>query len=137
MKKSITIQTTINAPVDKVWKFYTEPKHVMQWNNASADWHTPKAINDLKVGGTFNYRMESRDGSQGFDFNGTYNEIKKNEIIAYAIEDGREVIVEFHKSAARTKVTVTFEPENENPVEMQRGGWQSILDNFKRYVEKN
>lgn len=137
MKKSITIQTTINAPVDKVWKFYTEPKHVMQWNNASADWHTPKAINDLKVGGTFNYRMESRDGSQGFDFNGTYNEIKKNEIIAYAIEDGREVIVEFHKSAARTKVTVTFEPENENPVEMQRGGWQSILNNFKKYAENN
>lgn len=137
MKKPLTIHATIKAPVEKVWKYYTEPTHVMHWNNASADWHTPRAENDLKVGGKFNFRMEARDGSAGFDFTGTYNEVKKNEVLAYAIEDGREVIVTFTKSGANTKITVQFEPENENPIEMQQSGWQAILDNFKRYVEHN
>lgn len=137
MKKPLTIHATIKAPVEKVWKYYTEPTHVMHWNNASADWHTPRAENDLKVRGKFNFRMEARDGSAGFDFTGTYNEVKKNEVLAYAIEDGREVIVTFTKSGANTKITVQFEPENENPIEMQQSGWQAILDNFKRYVEHN
>lgn len=136
MNKSITVQTTINAPVEKVWKLYTEPKHITQWNNASKDWHTPRAENDLRTGGKFLFRMEARDGSQGFDFNGTYTQIKTNQLITYSIEDGRKVRVQFTEQDARTNVLVTFEPEGINPLEMQREGWQAILNNFKRYAER-
>jgi uncharacterized protein YndB with AHSA1/START domain len=134
-KNTITVQAVINAPVGQVWKLYTEPEHVVQWNNASDDWHTPRAENDLKVGGKFLYRMEAKDGSSGFDFDGTYTQIKTNEAIAYSIADGRKVQVVFTKGDAKTKVAVTFETESTNPVEMQRGGWQAILNNFKKYVE--
>ena len=138
MTKTITVTATINAPIDKVWKLYTEPKHITKWNNASADWHTPWAKNDLKVGGRFVSRMEAKDGSAGFDFGGTYNEVKTNKQLSYIIDgDKRKVSVTFSEAGANTKVTVTFDPENENPEEVQRDGWQSILNNFKKYIEGN
>ncbi len=135
-KKTIKVQAVINAPVEQVWKLYTESEHVMKWNNASNDWHTPRAENDLKVGGKFLYRMEAKDGSSGFDFDGTYEQVKTNELIVYSISDGRKVEVMFTKDDnARTKIATTFEAENTNPIEMQRDGWHAILNNFKKYVE--
>jgi uncharacterized protein YndB with AHSA1/START domain len=135
-KKKITVQAVINAPAGQVWKLYTEPEHVMKWNNASNDWHTPRAENDLKVGGKFLYRMEAKDGSSGFDFDGTYEQVIANELIVYSISDGRKVEVTFTKDDnARTKMATTFEAESTNPIEMQRDGWQAILKNFKIYVE--
>lgn len=131
----LTVETVINAPVEKVWRSYTEPSEVTQWNAASADWHSPRAENDLRVGGSFNYRMEARDGSEGFDFTGTYTEVVPHEKIAYTMGDGRKVAVTFAPEGEGTKVTTVFDPENENPIELQRSGWQAILDNFKRYVE--
>lgn len=135
-KKTITVQAVIDAPVEQVWKLYTEPEHVMKWNNASNDWHTPRAENDLKVGGKFLYRMEAKDGSSGFNFDGTYEQVIANELIVYSISDGRKVEVTLTKDDnARTKMATTFEAENSNPIEMQRDGWQAILNNFKIYVE--
>lgn len=137
MKNPITIQSTINAPLEKVWKFYTTPEYIMQWNNASDDWHTPKAENDLRVGGKFVSRMEAKDGSVGFDFWGIYDEVKPNELIEYTMGDGRKVKVAFNGNESETTVVVTFEPEDENSRELQQGGWQAILDNFKKCVESN
>ena len=135
-KKTITVQEVINAPVEQVWKIYTEPEHVMKWNNASNDWHNPRAENDFKVGGKFLYRMEAKDGSSGFDFEGTYEQVETNELIVYSISDGIKVEVIFTKDYnASTKMATTFEAESTNPVEMQRDGWQAILNNFKKYVE--
>ena len=136
-KINITVATTVNAPVAKVWEFWTNPKHITNWNNASDDWHTPRAENDLRVGGKFLSRMEAKDGSMGFDFNGVYDEMKTNELIVYTMEDGRKVKINFEDLGNETNITETFEAENENPVELQRGGWQSILDNFKKYTEEN
>ncbi len=136
-KVAISVQALIDAPVEKVWELYTIPKHIIKWNNASSDWHTPRAENDLKIGGKFSYRMESKDGSTGFDFNGIYEQVKENRFIAYTMEDGRKVIVNFTKEQDKTRVITVFEAENENPVEMQKEGWQSILNNFKKYVEDN
>jgi len=135
MSTTITIQATIHAPAAKVWTYYTTPEHIMQWNNASDDWHTPHAENDLRVGGKFLYRMEAKDGSFGFDFNGVYEEVKTNELIAYAIEGGRKVQITFAEHSMETTVVVIFEAENENSIEKQRAGWQAILDNFKKYTE--
>lgn len=132
---NITIQSNINAPVEKVWKLYTTPEDIVQWNHASDDWHSPRAENDLRVGGKFVFRMEAKDGSSGFDFNGIYDEVKVNELIAYSIEDGRKVRITFSENNGITTTVVTFEAENVYPVEMQRSGWQAILDNFKKYVE--
>ncbi|GAA4432381.1 hypothetical protein GCM10023188_20890 [Pontibacter saemangeumensis] len=132
---SITLETTIQAPVEKVWKYWTEPRHITQWNNASDNWHTPRAENDLRVGGKFLSRMEARDGSMGFDFTGTYTNIRAHGLIAYALEDGRKVQVLFTPRGNETSVTETFEAEPSHPAEMQRAGWQAILDNFKNYVE--
>jgi len=137
MTQTITVETTVQAPVEKVWKFWTEPEHIKNWNNASDDWHTPRAENDLRVGGKFLARMEAKDGSFGFDFGGVYDEVKINHLIAYTIGDGRKVQVTFSKEGNATKVTETFEAEHTNPLEMQRGGWQSILNNFKKYTEAN
>ncbi len=131
----ITIEATVNVPVEKVWDVYTNPKHITQWNHASDDWHSPSAENDLRPGGTFSYRMEAKDGSFGFDFGGVYDEVKPNELLSYTIGDGRTVKNVFAKDGDTTKVTVTFEAENVNPIEMQRGGWQAILNNFKKYAE--
>ncbi len=137
MKNPITIQATINAPVEKVWEFYTTPEDIMQWNNASDDWHTPKAENDLRVGGKFVSRMEAKDGSMGFDFWGIYDEVKPTELIEYTMGDERKVRVTFSGNENETTVVVTFEPEDENSRELQQGGWQAILDNFKKFTESN
>ena len=135
--ETITIETTVKSSIEKVWKFWTAPEHITHWNNASDDWHTPRAENDLRIGGKFLYRMEAKDGSFGFDFNGIYDEVKVNELIAYKIEDGRKVKITFSKKGNETKVVETFEAESENSIELQRNGWQAILDNFKKYVEAN
>lgn len=134
---SVTIETTVNAPVQKVWDYWTMPEHLTKWNTASEDWHTPKAENDLRPGGKFSARMEAKDGSFGFDFGGVYDDVKMHELIAYTLGDGRKVSVLFTSNGNETKIVETFDAENENPVEMQRGGWQAILDNFKKYTEAN
>ncbi|MPR32687.1 SRPBCC family protein [Salmonirosea aquatica] len=133
---TITVETTIDAPLDQVWKCWTTPENIRQWNNASDDWYTPSADNDLTEGGKFVFRMEARDGSFGFDFTGTYQTVKEKELLEYVLTDDRKVSVAFGESDGQTKVTETFEPESENTVEMQQAGWQAILDNFKKYVEK-
>jgi len=136
-KTKITVQATVNAPVEKVWKYFNQPEHITKWNQASEDWHSPSATNDLRNGGTFSYRMEAKDGSFGFDFAGTFDEVKENEILEYTIGDGRKVVVSFNPEGDNTNVVETFEAEETNPIEMQRGGWQAILDSFKRYTENN
>ena len=134
---NITVETTVNAPIEKVWSYFTQPQHVKNWNNASDDWHTPRAENDLQVGGNFVYRMEAKDGSFGFDFGGTYDAVKENEYLEYTIGDGRKVKISFIPQGTSTKVVENFEAETTNSVELQRTGWQSILDNFKKYTEAN
>lgn len=134
-KTTITIEAIVNAPVEKVWNFWTSPEHIVKWNSASEDWHTPKAENDLRAGGSFSSRMEAKDGSFGFDFGGIYDEVKTNEIIAYTLGDDRKVKIQFTDNGDSTTVTESFDAESENPIEMQKGGWQAILDNFKTYTE--
>ena len=136
-KQKITIEATINASLAKVWQYYTEPKHITQWNNASDDWHTTRAENDLHKGGKFLSRMEAKDGSFGFDFTGVYDEVKVNEYIAYTIDDGRKVEIDFSAQGNQCKIRIAFEAETQNPIEMQREGWQAILDNFKKYTQSN
>ncbi|HKB44792.1 MAG TPA: SRPBCC family protein [Chitinophagaceae bacterium] len=136
-KTIITVENTINAPVEKVWEYWTKPEHITQWNNASADWHTPWVKADLREGGSFVARMEAKDGSMGFDFGGVYDVLRWNEYIEYTIGDGRKVKVNFSAQGNMTKVAESFEAENTNSLEMQRGGWQAILDNFKKYTEAN
>jgi uncharacterized protein YndB with AHSA1/START domain len=131
----ITVETIVNAPAEKAWDVFTNTQHIIHWNSPSEDWHSPSAENDLRPGGTFNYRMEAKDGSYGFDFGGTFDEVKPNELLAYTIGDGRKVENIFTKEGDVTRVTVTFEAENQNPIEMQRGGWQAIMDNYKKYAE--
>lgn len=133
--KTITVEATIKAPVEKIWKYWTMPEHIKQWNKASDDWHTPYAENDVRTGGKFLSRMEAKDKSVGFDFGGVYDEVKDHKLIAYTIGDGRKVKIIFSGDKNETKITETFEAENQNPVEMQRSGWQAILDNFKKYTE--
>ncbi len=133
----ITVETTVNAPVKTVWEFWTSPEHIIQWNNASDEWHCPAAINDLQAGGQFSYRMEARDGSMGFDFNGVYDEIKTNELITYTMGDGRKAKIIFKGNGTATNLTESFEAETENTIELQRFGWQAILNNFKKYAETN
>ena len=132
----VTVKATVNAPVEKVWEYWTEPKHITKWNNASDDWHTPIAENDLTVGGKFLTRMEAKDGSFGFDFGGIYDEVKLNELISYTMGDGRKVTITFNGQGNETEVIETFDAETTNPIEMQQAGWQSILDNFKKYSEQ-
>ena len=134
-KPAITVKTTVDAPIEKVWKYWSSPEHITQWNNASDDWHTPRAENDLRTGGKFLARMEARDGSFGFDFGGVYDEVRENKYIAYTMGDGRKVEVTFSGNKNETNVEETFEAENENSIEMQKTGWQAILDNFKKYAE--
>ena len=134
-KTVITVENVINAPLEKVWEFWTKPEHIIQWCYASDDWHAPRAENDLREGGTFSSRMEAKDGSMGFDFGGVYDVVKKHEYIEYTIGDGRKVDITFTPQGNSTKVVENFEAESQNPVEMQKGGWQAILDNFKKYAE--
>jgi uncharacterized protein YndB with AHSA1/START domain len=130
----ITVETNIVAPVEQVWIAYTTPEDIRQWNAASDDWHTTKSTVDLRVGGEFTSRMEAKDGSFGFDFAGTYTRIVPHELIEFSFGD-RVGAVEFVTGAGSMTVRVTFDAETENSVEQQRGGWQAILDNFKKHVE--
>ena len=133
----ITITTVVRATATKVWDYWTNPTHIVNWNNASEDWHTTRAENDLKPGGKFLSRMEAKDGSLGFDFGGIYDEIVISKRIAYTITDGRKASIDFEEENGQTKIVETFDAENINPIEMQKAGWQNILDNFKNYVEEN
>jgi uncharacterized protein YndB with AHSA1/START domain len=135
-KTIIQVSTLINAPVAKVWKLWTTPEDITKWNEPSSGWHTPKAQNDLQAGGRFLYRMEAKDGSLGFDFSGVYDKIQPDEIIEYTLDDGRKVQVSFKEEGAATKIVEAFEAEQTHPIDMQRDGWQSILDSFKSYTEK-
>jgi len=135
--EKITVTALINAPAEKVWSRWTEPSHIVNWNHASADWHTPTAVNDLQPGGRFCFRMAAKDGSVAFDFEGTYSTVQPHRQIDYTIADGRRVSVLFEAAGSATRVTETFEAENIHSAELQQGGWQAILDNFKKYAEQN
>lgn len=134
-KTAITVETTVSAPLEKVWRLWTETEHIQNWNNASDDWHTPAAVNDLRTGGRFVFTMAAKDRSFSFDFGGVYDEVVENQRLAYTIDDGRKVEVIFRKNGGGTQITETFEAENIHSHEMQRVGWQAILDNFKKYTE--
>ena len=131
----ITVETTVSADTKKVWNYWTKPEHITKWNFASDDWHCPKATNDLRVGGKYFARMEAKDGSFGFDFNTVYNEVVEHKTLTYTMEDGRKATTHFEDQNGKTKITTVFDAENQNPVEMQKGGWQAILNNFKKHVE--
>jgi uncharacterized protein YndB with AHSA1/START domain len=135
MKHKIAIEQHIEQNIDLVWMFYTSPEHIIHWNHASDDWHTTKAENDLRIGGRFSSRMEAKDGSFGFDFEGTYVAVDPFERIDYILDDNRIVSIRFHAYASTTKIEIIFEAEEENSYELQEQGWQAILDQFKRYVE--
>lgn len=137
MSHKITVSAVINADAQKVWNYYTQPEHITRWNFADPSWQCPSASNDMKVGGKYAARMEAKDGSFGFDFEAVYNEIKEGENFTYTMPDGRQVHVDFKENNDQTHVDVAFDPENQNPEEMQKGGWQAILDNFKKYTESN
>lgn len=132
----ITIQATISADKKKVWDYYVNPTHIVNWNFASEDWCCPSAENDLKVGGKYKARMEAKDKSFGFDFEATYDEIVEGEKFTYTMPDKREVNVTFADVDGKTQLMIIFDAEKENSAEMQKAGWQSILNNFKSYVEK-
>lgn len=131
----ITIEATVKAPIDRVWAAWNDPRAIEQWNAASPDWHTPRASVDLREGGKFTSRMEARDGSMGFDFEGIYTRIEPNRLIEYTMGDGRKVRVEFAAAGDAVSVRETFDAEDTHTAEQQRQGWQSILDNFARHVE--
>ncbi|PZD79341.1 SRPBCC family protein [Mesonia sp. K7] len=134
--KKVTISAEVNSPVDKVWERWNEPKHITQWNFATDDWCCPKAENNLQAGGKYLARMEAKDGGFGFDFEATYDEVKNQENISYTMPDGRQATTLFEPEGNKTKITTTFDAENVNSVEMQRDGWQAILNNFKKYTEE-
>lgn len=135
-RKNITIRATVLADKQKVWDYYTQPEHITKWNFADPSWHCPSAKNDMNVGGRYVARMEAKDGSFGFDFDAVYTEINKGENFTYEF-GGRLATVDFKGTDGQTEVTVTFDPETENSIELQRNGWQAILDNFKKYTETN
>ncbi len=134
-KTTITIEAHINAPAQKVWSIWTNPEDITKWNTPSPEWHTPRAEHDLKPGGAFTYHMEARDGSMGFDFGGVFNVVTPNEYLEYTIGDGRKVKINFNADGEKTHIVEAFEAESENPVDMQRDGWQAILNSFKSYTE--
>ncbi len=136
MNNKITVVANINADAKKVWDYYTTPQHITKWNFADPSWHCPYATNDMKVGGKYLARMEAKDGSFGFDFEAIYDEIKMGNSFTYSLGD-RTVNVELKPLHNQTEIRVVFDPENENPMEMQQGGWQAILNNFKSYTEAN
>ncbi len=136
MAEKITVETSVNAPIEKIWRYWINPEHIAKWCNASPLWHAPRAENDVRVGGKFMTRMEAKDGSAGFDFTGTYTDVIEHALIEYDMDaDQRHVKIEFMNTPEGIKIIETFDPENENPIEVQRAGWQSILDNFKTYTE--
>jgi uncharacterized protein YndB with AHSA1/START domain len=136
IKTSITVETIVNAPVEKVWKCWNETTHIMQWCQASSDWHAPYAENDIRTGGKFTTTMAAKDGSVSFDFGGVYDNVQVHQLIEYTMLDGRKAKISFTSHGNATKVIETFEAETMNPVEMQKAGWQAILDSFKQYTEK-
>ena len=136
-KTTISVHTKINAPIEMVWKYWTTPKDIMKWNNASDDWHTPFATNDLRPGGIFNCRMEAKDGSMGFDFEGVYETVLVNRQLDYVLGDERKVSITFTAKDNNTEMKETFDAESENSLELQRNGWQAILNNFKKYAEES
>lgn len=131
------VEATIGAPVSKVWDYYNDPDRIVKWNAASDDWHSPSSRNDLRTGGSFSHRMEARDGSQGFDFEGTYDSVIEHSTIDYTMTDGRQATVAFEDLGDSTRVAIDFDPEYEFPHEFQQEGWQSILNGFKSYTEAN
>lgn len=132
----ITIQTIVNKPVETTWNLYTDPVHIVHWNFASDDWHCPTAGNDLRPGGTFCYAMAARDGSMTFDFEGKFHTVDPPGRLEYSLTDGRKVVLVMETNPEGTRITLRFEPETMNPQELQRAGWQAILDNFKKYAER-
>ncbi|MFM2290314.1 MAG: hypothetical protein RIS29_127 [Bacteroidota bacterium] len=134
--KTLSVHVTVNEPIEKVWKNFTHPEDIVHWYNASEDWHAPRATNDLRAGGKFLTRMEAKDGSFGFDFEGVYSEVIDYKLIVYGLADGRQVQVKFLElNRKTTEVLEVFDAETVNPLEMQQTGWQNILNNFKRYCE--
>jgi uncharacterized protein YndB with AHSA1/START domain len=136
-KTKLTVKAKVNAPIGKVWEYWSAPEHITKWNHASDDWHSPHATNDLRKGGKFTSRMEAKDGSFGFDFGGVYDEVITHKLIEYTMGDGRKVTVNFENDGNSTNVIETFDAEETHSLEMQQGGWQAILDNFKKYTENN
>lgn len=136
-KTVVTVEATVNAKMEKVWDYWSGPEHIRQWCQASSDWHAPEAENDLREKGRFKTRMAARDGSAAFDFEGVYTKVKNHELIEYEMSDGRRVKITFVPQGKTVRIRESFEAESENPVEMQKAGWQAILDNFKSYVESN
>ena len=133
----IKVETLVPLPVEKVWELWNSPRHITKWNFASPEWHSPAASNDLRPGGQFSYRMEAKDGSTGFDFEGQYEEVVENKLLRYKISDGRQVEVVFKPIDNATFIEETFDAESRYSVEMQREGWQAILENFRSYAERN
>jgi len=136
-KKKILVQATISEEKNKVWHYYTNPEHITKWNFASDEWHCPRASNDMWVGGKYSARMEAKDGSYGFDFEAIYDEVEPTKMFSYTMPDGRQVKVTFYELNHMTTVKINFDVESENSLEMQKEGWQAILDNFKSYVQSN
>ncbi len=132
----ITVEVSVAADLQKVWDYYTQPQHITKWNFASDDWQCPSATNDLRTGGKYSARMEAKDGSFGFDFNAVYDEVITQRKIVYTMEDGRKAETTFENNIGYTKITTTFDAEQENSTEMQQQGWQAILNNFKKYTEQ-
>lgn len=134
-QKKITIEAIVSADRSKVWEYWTQPEHITKWNFASEEWECPTAENDLRAGGKYKARMQAKDGSFGFDFEAVYDEVIEHKTITYTIGDGRKATTHFEDLDGSIKVTTTFDAEGEHDIEMQRAGWQAILDNFKRYTE--
>lgn len=135
MNNAITVETVVRASLAKVWEYWNKPEHITGWAFASDDWQASSAENDLQVGGKFKTAMAPKDGSAGFDFSGTYTAVNEHELLTYRMDDGRQVTVKFESLPEGVKIIEAFEPENENPEEMQRAGWQAILNNFAKYAE--
>lgn len=136
-KEPITVEASVKAPVEKVWKCWTTPEDITQWNQASPDWHSPSAQNDVRPGGKFIIKMAAKDGSFSFDFEGIYDAVEKNKLISYTLADGRKVKIDFTSKGNETHITETFDAESTHTLEQQREGWQAIMNSFKRYTENN
>jgi len=134
-KTKITVETVVNAPLEKVWQYWTEPQHITNWNFATDEWHSPYAENNLSVGGTFKSTMAAKDGSMSFDFGGTYTKVEANKLLAYTMDDDRTVVVEFTPTENGVHVKEVFDAEETHSAELQQQGWQAILNNFKNYTE--